>query len=49
MKVLQVDYNALMEVPFREIIRVNLFFDNILDLDNMVKVVDLSLYRNRGA
>lgn len=45
----RVDYNALMQDPYKELSRVNEFLGGGLDLDAMASTVDKSLYRNRSA
>ncbi len=42
-----VRYNAVIENPRREIERINRFLGNKLNIDEAIKAVDPSLYRNR--
>jgi hypothetical protein len=46
--VLYMSYNKLVENPRENIQKVNWFLDNRLDVEQMVKVVDKSLYRQRN-
>ena len=46
--VLYVSYNEVMENPLQQVVRVNHFLGDTLDVDNMVAVVDQVLYRQRG-
>lgn len=49
MKLIDVDYNALMSDPRTQAERINEFLGGGLDVEAMVGVVDPSLYRNRAA
>jgi hypothetical protein len=46
--VLYVSYNEAMENPLQQVVRVNQFLGDTLDVDNMVAVVDQVLYRQRA-
>jgi hypothetical protein len=46
--VLYVSYNEVMENPLQQVVRVNHFLGDTLDVDNMVAVVDQVLYRQRA-
>jgi len=48
MEVLLVHYNDLMRNPKEQTQRVNVFLGGALNLDRMLSVVDLNLYRNRS-
>jgi hypothetical protein len=48
MKVLHVDYNAVLHDPEPGARAVNQFLENCLDVQRMVAVVDHPLYRHRG-
>jgi len=44
---IQVSYNDLINDPEPHLITINQFFNNVLDIDKMLLVVDPSLYRQR--
>jgi len=46
-EILYVSYNDIIKDPQSHIIELNKFFDNRLNADEMLKVVDRSLYRQR--
>ena len=46
--VLYVSYNETVENPLQQVVRVNHFLGDTLDVQNMVAVVDQVLYRQRG-
>ena len=46
-EVLYVHYNEVIEDPQRNIERLNVFFENTLQIDNMKSVIDRNLYRQR--
>jgi hypothetical protein len=46
--VLYVSYNEVMENPLQQVVRVNHFLGDTLDVENMVAVIDQVLYRQRG-
>lgn len=47
MRRLDVDYNALIENPRLHLERINQFLDDVLDVEKMIGVVDVSLHRQR--
>ncbi len=49
MDVIYVSYNGVLQDPHPHCKRINEFFDNTLDTDRMIKVVDRMLYRQRGS
>jgi hypothetical protein len=48
MEVIYVSYNEVLENPVEEAKRINQFLGNTLNMENMVGVVDPTLYRQRG-
>jgi len=48
MEVIYVGYNEVLENPVEEARRINQFLGNTLNVENMVGVVDPTLYRQRG-
>jgi len=46
-EVIYVSYNKILEDPVEQVKRVNQFLGNILNVENMVSVVDKTLYRQR--
>lgn len=45
---IDINYNQLLEDPVSQIEQINRFLDNALDVENMTRIVDPSLYRQRG-
>ncbi|MCX6271337.1 MAG: alkaline phosphatase family protein [Bacteroidetes bacterium] len=47
-EVLYVNYRNLIESPDRELIRIEDFIDQAMDMEKMKKAIDVSLYRNKS-
>lgn len=47
-KVLYINYNDILSFPQKNCIKINNFLDTSLNVDNMVGVIDSSLYRQRN-
>jgi len=45
--VLYINYNALLISPYKEIQKINTFFNHILDEGKMLEIIDPTLYRQR--
>lgn len=45
--ILYINYNNVLQNPFKNAQRVNMFLENRLNIDNMVGVVEKSLYRQK--
>lgn len=46
-EVIYISYNEVLENPVEQVKRINQFLDNRLNLENMVHVIDQTLYRQR--